>query len=85
MLANVRPLTGRIGIFFYPALYVPPNLDVTFQLIASAIRIALADMDYIEGLVGLPLADMVTDNLKMLAECTYHVLCSTSYGENFLN
>ncbi len=49
-------------------------------MIASAIRIALTDTQYIEGLVGLPLADMITDSLKMLSECTYHILCTQPQG-----
>ena len=49
-------------------------------MIASAIRIALTDTEYIEGLVGLPLADMITDSLKMLSECAYHVLCAVGSG-----
>ena len=56
------------------------NYFLKFQMIASAIRIALTDVEYIEGLVGLPLADMITDSLKMLSECTYHVLCTTASG-----
>lgn len=62
------------------------NTFVSFifnQLLASAIRMSLCDVDYIEGLVGLPLADLVTDNLKMLAECSYYVLCTTSVGKIF--
>ena len=49
-------------------------------MIASAIRIALTDTEYIEGLVGLPLADMITDSLKMLSECAYHVLRAVGSG-----
>ncbi len=52
-------------------------------MIASAIRIALTDIEYIEGLVGLPLADMLTDSLKMLSECIYHVLCAPQQGTAF--
>ena len=45
----------------------------------------LCDPDYIEGLVGAPLSEGTKDNLKMLAECTYHILTASSYGEPAVN
>jgi hypothetical protein len=58
-----------------------PHNSAGLKLLATGIRLAVCDFDYIEGLVGSKLPESMKDNLKLLGECSYHILTASSYGK----
>ena len=55
-----------------------------FQMLATGMRSVLLDMCRIENLVGSKLDENIQEYIKMLAECTYHVLTASSYGNTYI-
>ena len=54
------------------------------QLVASMIRLTLADQDKMEQLTGLKLTASNKESLTMMSECAYYLLTATNFGLYYL-